>query len=383
MPMTRRAALFAGLARTSALLAAPFVVRPAAAAEDSIVVGQVGPFTGLPVPDAPQLNLGMKAAFARVNAAGGVGGRRIALFELDDTYTGDGFVKAFGEAMKRKPVALLSPVGSVGLTRMLDDKLLDRADVFVLNAIPGAESLRNPGHAKLFHVRAGDRQQIEKIVGLSSTLGVSRLALLHQNIPMGSSGLAMTRDAAARSGIANLVAFEATTEAASVADAAAKVKSADAQAVLVIGAPRFMADGVAALRAAGFGQFVFALSYAPATLVRQVAGSGSRGVGLAQTFPNPLGVGTPLQREFRAAMTAIEPTLRNYTSFHLEGYITARVFAEAARRASAVSADGVAQALRRMGEIDFGGFRVDFATSNVGSRFVDIGVIDADGRLVY
>lgn len=383
MPITRRAALVTGLSHTAALLAAAPAVQPAIAAEANIVVGQVGPFTGLPVPDAPQLNLGMKAAFARVNAAGGVGGRRITLFELDDTYTGDGFVKAFAEAMKRKPVALLSPVGSVGLTRMLENKLLDSADVVVLNAIPGAESLRSPGHAKLFHVRAGDRQQIEKIVGLSSTLGVSRLAVLHQNIPMGTSGLAMAREAAAKVGGLAVVASESTTEAASVSAAAAQVQRADAQAVLVVGAPRFMAESVAALRAAGFGQFVFALSYAPAGLVHQVAGAGSRGVGLAQTFPNPAGVGSPVQRDFRAAMVAIDPELRSYTSFHFEGYVTARIFVEAARRAREVNASGVAQALRSMGEIDFGGFRVDFARSNAGSRFVDIGVIDADGRLVY
>ena len=66
--------------------------------------------------------------------------------------------------MQRKPVALLNPVGSAALKRMLDDKMLDQTDVIVLNAIPGAEALRNPGHPKLFHIRAGDRQQIEKIV---------------------------------------------------------------------------------------------------------------------------------------------------------------------------------------------------------------------------
>lgn len=383
MPITRRRALVAGLSRTAALLVGAHAVRPAAAAEGSIVVGQIGPFTGLPVPDAPELNLGMKAAFAKVNAAGGVGGRRIALFEVDDTYTGDGFVKAFAEAMKKKPVALLSPVGSVALTRMLDDKLLDRADVVVLNAIPGVESLRNPGHAKLFHIRAGDRQQIEKIVGLASTLGAARLAVLYQNIPMGTSGVAMARELAAKAGGMTVAGFEASVEPASHAAAAAQVQRADAQAVLVIGSPRFTADCVAALRMAGVGQFAFALSYTPAALVRQIAGGGSRGVGIAQAFPNPRGVSLPLQREFHAAMTAVDPALRTYTSFHLEGYITARMFAEAARRARAVDADGVAQALRGMGEIDFGGFRVDFANSNVGSRFVDIGVIDADGRLIY
>jgi ABC-type branched-subunit amino acid transport system substrate-binding protein len=187
-----------GLSRrraAAALVASLACARAVRAQAGDLVVGQIGPFTGIPVPDAPQLNEGRKAAFAQVNARGGVNGRRVVLFDMDDRYTGDGFVKAFAQAMLRRPVALLSPVGSVALKRMLDDRLLDRADVIVLNAIPGAEALRNPGHPKLFHIRAGDRQQIEKIVAQARSLGIDELVALHQDIPIGTSGLAMAADA--------------------------------------------------------------------------------------------------------------------------------------------------------------------------------------------
>jgi ABC-type branched-subunit amino acid transport system substrate-binding protein len=353
------------------------------AADNDIVVGQIGPFTGIPVPDAPQLNQGIKACFAQVNERGGIGGRKIAFFELDDTYSADGFVKAFGQAMQRKPVALLDPVGSAALKRLLDDKMLDQADVIVLNAIPGAEALRNPGHPKLFHIRAGDRQQIEKIVAHAVTLGVTELAVLYHNIVIGTSGLAMTQAAAAATGKLKIVPFEATAEVPSIAAAAKNVAKSGAKAVLVVGAPRFMADGIAQLRAAGGGQFVFALSYVPAGLVAKVAGEASRGVALAQTYPNPMGISSPLQREFQAAMKQSFPDVTGYTSFHLEGYISARVFAEAARRSKDVTPDAVAKALRTMGEYDMGGFRVNFARNNTGSGFVDIGVVNADGRLIY
>jgi ABC-type branched-subunit amino acid transport system substrate-binding protein len=353
------------------------------AADNDIVVGQIGPFTGIPVPDAPQLNLGIKACLAQINERGGIGGRRVSVFEIDDTYSADGFAKAFGQAMQRKPVALLSPVGSAALKRMLDDKLLDQSDVVVLNAIPGAEALRNPGHPRLFHIRAGDRQQIEKIVAHAVTLGVAELAVLYHNIVIGTSGLSMTQAAAIATGKLKIVPFEASAEVPSLSAAAKKVIASGAKAVLVVGAPRFMADGIAQLREAGGGQFLFALSYVPAGLVAKVAGGGARGVALAQTFPNPMGASLPLQREFQAAMKQASPEVANYTSFHLEGYISARVFAEAARRARDVTPDGVARSLRAMGEQDLGGFRVNFARSNIGSAYVDIGVVNAEGRLIY
>ena len=50
-------------------------------------------------------------------------------------------VAAFGQAMERKPLALVSPVGSAALTAMLQQKLLDKADVVVVLMLgpPGAE----------------------------------------------------------------------------------------------------------------------------------------------------------------------------------------------------------------------------------------------------
>ncbi|KAB2872907.1 MAG: ABC transporter substrate-binding protein [Burkholderiaceae bacterium] len=364
------------------MLAAVAAPALAQGAEGDIVVGQVGPFTVLPVPDAPQLNQGMKACLAQVNERGGINGRRVSFFEIDDTYSAEGFVKAFGQALQRRPAALLSPIGSSALSHALNDKLFDQADVIVINAIPGAEALRNPGHPKLFHIRAGDRQQIEKIVAHAATLGIPSLAVVHQDIVIGTSGLKMAQ-AAAQSHRIEVTGFQATTDKASLAAAAKKASDSGAKAVLVIGSPRFMADGVAELRHAGAGSFVFALSYVPAGLLAKIAGSGARGVALAQTFPNPMGVSLPLQREFQSGMKAAFPEVKQYTSFHLEGYISARVFAEAARRAKEVTPDGVARSLRAMGEYDMGGFRVNFARNNVGSSFVDIGVVTAEGRLMY
>jgi len=369
--------------RACGALAGLATLRAARAADNDIVVGQIGPFTGIPVPDASQINEGVKGAFAQANARGGVGGRRVVFFELDDTYTGDGFVKAFAAAMKRKPVALLSPVGSVALKRMLDDKLLDSADVIVINAVPGAEALRNPGHPKLFHIRAGDRQQIDKCVDHARSLGVTSLGVLHQNIPIGTSGLAMAAEAAKRVGGIELKPFESTLDIPSLAATAARLVAVNPQAALVLGAPRFMADGVAELRKAGLQQFIFALSYVPAGLLAKVAGPGSRGVALAQTYPNPMGAALPLQREFQAAMKASSPATAAYTSFHLEGYVSARVFLEGARRAREITPDGMARALRAMSDVDLGGFRIDFSKGNVGSRFVDIGVVNGDARLIY
>ena len=66
--------------------------------------------------------------------AGGIRGRNIELFELDDQFTGDGFASQLAAAMPRKPVALISPIGSGALGKLVNEKLLDRYAITVVNA---------------------------------------------------------------------------------------------------------------------------------------------------------------------------------------------------------------------------------------------------------
>lgn len=372
--LRRRGVLAGGMA---AAIALPRLGR---AAGPDIVIGQIGPFTGMPAPDATHLHQGVKAALAQINAAGGVNGRPLALFALDDGYKDDGFARQFDEAMKRRPVALLAPVGTRSIQRMLQDKLLDGSDVVVLDAIPGAESLRNPGHPRLFHVRAGDRQQVEGIVRHAVTLHSARIAVVYQDVPIGQSGMAAAQEVAAGLGARLLPVRVAGSD--QLADAAARAMAGQPQCALLLGAPRFAADGVAALRQAGLGGLIYALSYVPAALVRQVAGGAARGVALAQVCPNPNGATMALQRAFQSAMKGTGDA-GPYGAFHFEGYITARVLAEGLRRAPEATPAGLARALRAMGEYDLGGYRVNFAKSNVGSSFVDIAVIDGSGQLMY
>ena len=370
--LTRRQLLAAG---TAAL------VQPAWAAGDDIVVGQIGPFTGMPAHDAPELNQGIKAAFAQINAAGGVNGRRLSLFELDDGYKDDGFVRQFAEALKRRPVALLAPVGTRSIQRLLDDRLLDQADTVVLNAVPGADALRNPGHAKLLHIRAGDRQQVTRIVRHAVTLGIRHLTVVYQDVPIGQSGLAAATQVAAEVGV-KLTAVKAGSEPEPLTDGARRAMAADAQSALVLGSPRFAAQAIVALRQAGLVKSVYALSYVSPALIQQFGESAARGVALAQVYPNPNGSTKALQHAFQAAMKRAGMN-GPHTAFQLEGYVTARVLAEGLRRARDTSPSGLARSLRAMGDVDLGGYHVDFSRGNVGSGYVDIAVINGDGRLTY
>jgi ABC-type branched-subunit amino acid transport system substrate-binding protein len=358
---------------------------PLVAMSQDIVIGQIGPFTVLPVPDAAQANQGIKAYLAQANKAGGVNGRKISFFELDDAYSADNFVKRFDEAMQRKPVALITPIGSAAVKRMFDAKLLDKYDVLVMNQVPGAEAFREPGHPHLFHVRTGDREELIEIVNHARTIGITRLGVLYQNIPMGASGMKTVTEQAAKLKDMEVKGFQGGMDPALMAKAAAEVAKTGAQGFVVIGAPPFAAGGVAALRKLDVSQFIFILTDTSPGLVKKLAGAkGARGVVIAQIFPNPNGRTRPVVREFQSAMKASYPDLQAYAPFQFEGYISARILVEAMRRVKGeITPGSVAKVLHAMGEVDFGGYRVDFSKGNMGGQYVDIAVMDEDGKLRY
>ena len=350
-----------------------------------VVLGQLAPFTGLGVPQAPEINQGITAYLMQANKSGMLG-RKMSLFTLDDEYKVDKFFAQFHKAMEKSPVALINPIGSVALKRMLDQKLLDSADVVVMNAIPGAESLRNPGHPKFFHLRAGDKQQIEKIVSNAKAVGITRLSVLNNDQEVGLSGAKVALDEGKRIGALQVSTVTTAMTPAAVAKAAAEVAAQDPQGVLIVGVPTFVADALLALRKAGLSQPVFVLSAVQPGLLIKVAGKeGARGVGIAQTYPNPNNPALPVTRDFAAAMKQAYPGVTRYTPFQLEGYLAARTIGEALKRLNGkdVTATALQHSLKTMGELDFGGFRVDFTQSNVGSHFVDIAVMDREGKLRY
>lgn len=350
-----------------------------------IVLGQLAPFTKLPVPQAPEINQGITAYLVQANKSG-ILGRKLSLFTLDDEYNGDKFVAQFRNAMAKSPVALINPIGSVALKRMLDEKLLDTADVVVMNAIPGAESLRRPGHPKFFHLRAGDKEQIEKIVSNAKAIGITRLSVLNNDQEVGLSGAKVALQEGSRIGGVQVRTVTAAGGAPGLAKAAGELAAQDPQGVVIIGVPNFVGDGLVAVRKAGIRQPVFVLSAVqPEFLVKVAGAEGARGVGIAQTYPNPNNNTLPVTRDFRAAMKQAYPDLTRYTPFQLEGYLSARTLGEALKRIKDKDVSGAAlqRSLKSMGELDFGGFRVDFTASNVGSKFVDIAVIDREGKLRY
>jgi ABC-type branched-subunit amino acid transport system substrate-binding protein len=355
-------------------------------AASELVVAQVGPMTGPLGPNGVANFLGAKACFDLVNAQGGVNGEKIRFVREDDRYKADETLRLLELVTKRdKPVAFVNVLGSANVSAVLKEKLLDRIEVPVIGVTPGAEDLRQPGSPWLFHVHAGDKSQIERILSHLSTLGATRVAVVYQDIPFGKSGLALVDKLAGPMKIEVLGRVPVPAGSDDLKVAAAELRKTGAQTYLMILAPNSGASLIRDARQAGDRTPIYGMSYVPVDAIVAKAPPGSAvGVALAQVTPNASTLNTGVTREFRQAMSRFAPDVTEPSQLHLVGYLAARITVEGLRLAGAnPTPTALAKTLRRV-RMDLGGYIVDFTGGdNVGSRYVNIGVVDGRGRLMY
>jgi ABC-type branched-subunit amino acid transport system substrate-binding protein len=140
------------------------------------------------------------------------------------------------------------------------------------------------------------------------------------------------------------------------------------------------ASAVRDLRAKGFRGPIYGFSNTGESLLAEQLGAGGAGVVVVRVVPRSDNQKLLLVRELLADLGTAK--LGKPNVYLLEGYIAARVYTEALRR---ISKDPTRAKLRKaidgLDEVNVAGFRVHFADERVGSKLVELGLIDSQGRV--
>lgn len=357
-------------------------------ANAEILITQIIPMTGPVARDGKEASIGAKVYFDALNAAGGVAKQKVRHVIIDDQYKPDETIRLMRKAGGDATLAFILPIGSPSMTKVLKDQILEEVKIPVVGVIPGAETLRNPGSRYLFHVRAGDKAQIDRVVEQALTVGQKRLAVLNVEIPFGKAGLALVEQSLKQAGlepVARATVPMGGTDAADVRYVEI-VRKAQPDMVVLLTPPSQGAQAIKNLRAAGLTVPITTLNYVDTGSVCTIAGeANAKGVSMVQVFPNVRNKTIPIVRDFNEHFKRHGPanTEPNYTN--LEGYVTARVLVEGIRRAGATpTRESVVKALEGMNDVDLGGFRVSYSpTNHVASSFSEIGIISKNCQLIF
>lgn len=170
------------------------------------------------------------------------------------------------------------------------------------------------------------------------------------------------------------------------ADVAAAVKTIMASqpaAVVQVGAYKACAAFIREMRKAGYGGVFFNLSFVGTQALADELGKEAAGVMVTQAVPSPYNQANALAREFTEAVRkAGGGASANFSS--MEGYLAAKVLTEGLRRAPGGKGtrDGLIAGLESIERQQFGGFEVSFSSkSHVASKFVELSMLTADGRV--
>ena len=374
--MLNRRSFTRAVASAAALVAAPAL----RAQGDRILLAQSAAFSGPAAQLGIQFHQGAKLYFNQLNAQGGVHRRPIELVKLDDGYEPDRCAENTRKLITEDPLALFGYIGTPTSLAALPLATTSRVPFFA--PFTGAMGLRQPFNRYAFHIRASYNDETELIVKQLTSLGLQKIAVFYQNDAYGKAGLDGVELALKARNMKPVALATVERNSVVVAPAVKALVPAMPDAIVQIGAYKACAAFIRAARAAGFGGTFFNVSFVGTQALADELGKDAAGVVVSQVVPSPYNAARAITREFREAARKAGPDYQvNFSS--MEGYLAAKVLAEGLRRGPArITRDSFIAGMETMADESFGGFNVSFsANDHVASRFVELSMLTADGRV--
>ncbi|MBR1234252.1 ABC transporter substrate-binding protein [Bradyrhizobium sp. AUGA SZCCT0182] len=347
---------------------------------DKIVFGQAAALDGPASALGQGMKIGLEAAFAEINKAGGVKGRKLELKSVDDGYEPTKSIEAAKKLLEEDKVFAL--VGAVGTpTSAATQPIATAAGAPFIGAFTGAEFLREPHKPLVMNIRASYFQETEAMVErVTKDLGATRIAIMYQDDAFGQAGLAGVKKALEKRQMQ--LAGEGTFERNTVAVKAAllAIKKAEPQAVIMISPYKPAAEFIKLAKQIKLDATFVNISFVGSDALAKELGAAGTGVVITQVVPFPKDAAIPVVGRYHASLKASAPDAQpGFVS--LEGYLVGRAIAAALEKVDgALTRQAMIDAVQKAGSLDLGGFKLSYSpTSNRGSNEVFLTVIQADG----
>jgi branched-chain amino acid transport system substrate-binding protein len=345
-----------------------------------IVVGQVGPMSGLEATQGRGYAAGMQLAFQAANAAGG--GNTFTLVRKDDGGRPEDTVAATKELLEKdKPLVLAGYFGSRNIADLVSSGLLEKEHVPLVGYRVGEIRPETP---YLYNVRATLRDEINKLTEHLATIGITRLGLLYEEGPGAGALLAATEDAAKNTKATILAKASYATGTAKVDGAIKVFVAAKPQAIIMVANGAAAAAFIEGYRAEGGKAQLFAHSGTDVEqLSKRLAEEQMQGVAIAQVTPSPYKISSRITKEFLDVVAKTDKLEVPVSYAMMEGYIAGKVIVEAVHRQKGkATREGTLAALDGMDNLNLGGYVIGFKPGmHSGSRFVELSIITGAGKI--
>lgn len=324
---------------------------------------------------------GMKIYFDAVNAAGGVNGRKIVTRILDDDNK-----NANAEANARKLVndgafMLFSAIDGGPSTAVM--KVANELKVPFFGMMAGPPTLRRPHQPLVFPVRAEHKDEFRALMTWGKSTGLQSVGFLHADSEVGKMHLENVKLIAQELGIKVAVAipFKGDVTDAQIGEWVKQIGSSQAGMFINHGSAGLYQKLVAQSKAAGLKTTFMGVNSGSSQIAKGL-GPLAQGMVFSQVVPNPWARKLAIAREYQEASRKADPKA-DFSYGALEGYMTAKALVMTLRSTGRDLTR--ARWLETMENIklDLGGMSVVFKNGNhEGSRYVDLSMVDREGRFL-
>ncbi|MFP3890764.1 ABC transporter substrate-binding protein [uncultured Ralstonia sp.] len=357
----------------------------ASIAQADISIIQSLPLSGSQATTGRALNAGARLYFDWINLDGGINGELIRLVARDDEQKIEQTLRNVRDMARiDNPVAALTVVGTANVEALMRSGVLADAGLPLVGPATGASSMT--GDPLVFPIKASYQQEIDKMVGALAIIGITRIGVLYQDDAFGREAMSGVERALKAHKLAIAASASYLRNTSTVGPAVDKLLATDVQAIFLGATAEPAAQFVKQYRARGGGAQLFGLSSIDPGMLLKVAGlEAVRGYSLALVMPNPAKGVNPVIREFNRARTALGARDVDLSSRSVEGFVAAKVLAEALRRAGPKpTREQVRRELAGLRNYDVGGgFTVDFSDRRrPGSHYVELGVVGPNGLVI-
>jgi branched-chain amino acid transport system substrate-binding protein len=367
---------------TAEIVAVAPAIIPSGISTDTITLGASIALTGDGAGVGNQIVNGANLYFDKVNTQGGINGRKVIYKPLDDHYE-----KKLAKANVEKQLSegVFAFFGNLGTGNALVAKpALESAKVPLFAPISGAEALRKDNSRYLWHVRASYINELDKIVDVLVSNGVTNIAIMGQNDGFGKSGIdAVTKSLALRGMKLSAVGFSELNSADATV-AAREISQKKPKAVILMALAPAASSFINEYKKLGVKtQFVTIASVGAKDLSKAIGQYGS-GLEISQVVPFPWSSTIPVVKEYQDAMKNKGFSEKDYDFVSLEYFISAKVMTEALRRTGReLTREKFIDTLSAMDSYDAGGFIVNYSQGNHNaSSAVNITMIGRNGGFI-
>lgn len=272
---------------------------------------------------------GASAYLNHVNDKGGVHGRRIRLISYDDACEPDRCECNTRRLIENDKVfALTCYVGTPTAVKVLP--MIQEAKIPLIGVFSGATVLREPFQEYVVNIRASCHQEIRDVIdNMVKRSGFTKIAVFYQEDEYGHDGLTGAKLALRRYGLEPVSAGSYQRGAAEIEQAFERIRLADPQGVVMIGASEPCARFIMLAKQKKVGRLFHNVSSVGAEELVKKLGSNTEGVIITQVVPPPWEtVLLPAVQEYSVLLERYFPgETPSFAGF--EGFVNAKVLVQA------------------------------------------------------